>query len=171
MARERAREALAAPAAGRRHVSSPPLRPRQGTRAEESKDMYMSGTIRYPQKTKTPTRRLFLDESPGEGIGGLVGGGLGPRLRAMAAEGSGGLLGLGGYGSDLAESSPAEVHLWNALSGDLVRRVRLPKVPPPQPRGRRWGLVRRGRRRGRAGERRRGRPVVVECANVYRTAI
>ena len=49
----------------------------------------------------------------------------------MAAEGSGGLLGLGGYGSDLAESSPAEVHLWDALSGDLVRRVRLPKVPPP----------------------------------------
>lgn len=57
-----------------------------------------------------------------------------------------------------SHASPAEVHLWDALSGDLVRRVRLPKVPPPQPRGRRWGLVRRGRRSGRAGERRRGRP-------------
>ena len=30
-----------------------------------------------------------------------------------------------------SHASPAEVHLWDALSGDLVRRVRLPKVPPP----------------------------------------
>ena len=40
----------------------------------------------------------------------------------------------------MAESSPAEVHLWNALSGDLVRRVRLPKVPPPSLLGGAGGL-------------------------------
>ena len=30
-----------------------------------------------------------------------------------------------------SHASHAEVHLWDALSGDLLRRVRLPKVPPP----------------------------------------
>ena len=66
-----------------------------------------------------------------------------------------------------SHASPAEVHLWDALSGDLVRRVRLPKVPPPPPlvggaggaSQPPWGgPVRRGRQSGRAGERRRGRP-------------
>ena len=46
-----------------------------------------------------------------------------------------------------SHASPAEVHLWDALSGDLLRRVRLPKVPPPSAS---WAAL--GVHRGRPGE-------------------
>ena len=46
-----------------------------------------------------------------------------------------------------SHASPAEVHLWDALSGDLLRRVRLPKVPLPSAS---WAAL--GVHHGRPGE-------------------
>ena len=108
MARERAHDALAAPAGDPSRTPPPPPRIQ----------MYMTGTVR--QKSKTLDGKALGRAPQEKGAAGWRAGASARSPRAMAAEGSGGLLGLGGYGSDSAESSPAS----SSGGGPRAARVR-----------------------------------------------